>query len=81
MVLNYLLIQLNFVRNLIGRINFLSHSFLVILNYFSLLSFSLIAYEQNNYIRPELTVTNRIEIIDGKLDYKTDRLFKLYSIY
>jgi hypothetical protein len=43
----------------------------MILNYFSLLSFSLIAYEQNNYIRPELTVINRIEIIDGKLGYTT----------
>jgi DNA mismatch repair ATPase MutS len=35
--------------------------------YCSLLSFSLIACEQNNYTRPELTVNNRIEIIDGKL--------------
>jgi hypothetical protein len=43
----------------------------MILNYFSLLSFSLIAYEQNNYIRPELTVINRIEIIDGKLGNTT----------
>ncbi|CAF1056038.1 unnamed protein product [Rotaria magnacalcarata] len=31
-----------------------------------LLSFALIAYEQNNYIRPELAVNNRIEIIDGR---------------
>ncbi|CAF1403719.1 unnamed protein product [Adineta steineri] len=31
-----------------------------------LLSFALIACEQNNYIRPELTATNQIEIIDGK---------------
>ncbi|CAF0796301.1 unnamed protein product [Rotaria sordida] len=31
-----------------------------------LLSFALIAYEQNNYTRPELIVNNRIEIIDGK---------------
>jgi DNA mismatch repair ATPase MutS len=67
MVLKCLSMQRNFVLNLIGKMFFnLEFSFLIS-NYFSLLSFALIAYEQNNYTRPELTVTNRIEIIDGKL--------------
>ena len=40
----------------------LSHHFLLC----SLLSFALIACEQNHYTRPELTPDNRIEIIQGK---------------
>ena len=32
----------------------------------SLLSFALIAAEQTHYTRPELTVNNRIDIVNGK---------------
>ena len=75
MSLNYLSMRLNSVHNLTGNHIFLCliymHFRFMMSNSFSLLSFALIASEQNNYIRPELTINNQIEIVDGKLVYST----------